>query len=209
MTGIDTMGVVLTQMLASGAVYKWSAEGCPIARRAHRAFWKSLGQEPTEWTLAEDDDLADPQHRVDVELVTLRCAPFSPKNRKFPTGCEAALRELCAVIKGVRKRSPCVIIYENTAGLWRKASLRRRVEMVLRKCRGYRWEAIKVSPHIHAGVPVRRMRVFYVGIKGASAHMCRAVSSAHTASVCVRAQVECAVTVSVARALPETDDRYR
>ena len=79
--------------------------------------------------------------------------------------------------------------------------------MVLRKCRGYRWEAIKVSPHIHAGVPVRRMRVFYVGIKGASAHMCRAVSSAHTASVCVRAQVECAVTVSVARALPETDDR--
>ena len=179
MTGIDTMGVVLTQMLATGAVYKWSAEGCPIARRAHRAFWKSLGQQPTEWTLAEDDDLADPQHRVDVELVTLRCAPFSPKNRKFPAGCEAALRELCAVIKGVRKRSPCVIIYENTAGLWRKASLRRRVEMVLRKCRGYRWEAIKVSPHIHAGVPVRRMRVFYVGIKGASVHTCTCTCTLH------------------------------
>ena len=30
---------------------------------------------------------------------------------------------------------------------------------------GYQWEAIKVSPHTHAGVPVRRLRVFYVGIR--------------------------------------------
>ena len=142
---------------------------CPIARRAHRAFWKSLGQEPVEWNLAEDKDLADARHHVDVELITLRCAPFSPKNRKFPAGCEAALRELRAVIKGTHKRSPRVIIYENTAGLWRKACLRRRVEMILRKCRAHRWEAIKLSPHTHAGIPVRRMRIFYVGIKRAGA----------------------------------------
>ena len=142
---------------------------CPIARRAHRAFWKSLGQEPVEWNLAEDKDLADARHHVDVELITLRCAPFSPKNRKFPAGCEAALRELRAVIQGAHKRSSRVIIYENTAGLWRKASLRRRVEMILRKCRAHRWEAIKLSPHTHAAIPVRRMRIFYVGIKRAGA----------------------------------------
>ena len=35
--GIDTMGVTLTEMLAPGAVYKWSAEGCPPpAESPHR-----------------------------------------------------------------------------------------------------------------------------------------------------------------------------
>ena len=41
--------------------------------------------------------MADIEHRVDIELVTLRCAPFSFKNHSYPKGVEAALRELYAV----------------------------------------------------------------------------------------------------------------
>ena len=151
--------------LGPHATYQWCAEGCSIAQRAHRAFWQALGQAPTLWTAAEAPALADSEHRVDIELVTLRCAPFSFKNHSYPKGVEAALRELYAVARGVRKRSPRLIIFENTAGLWRRASLRHRVERILRLIGGYQWEAIKVSPHTHAGVPVRRLRVFYVGIR--------------------------------------------
>ena len=32
-------------------------------------------------------------------------------------------------------------------------------------CCGYKWEALKLSPHTHAGVPVRRVRVFYIGVR--------------------------------------------
>ena len=70
------------------------------------------------------------------------------------------------MLRGVRARAPTVVIYENTHGLWRHASMRRRVEAALRGCQGYEWEAIVVSPHLHAGVPVRRVRVFYVGVRG-------------------------------------------
>ena len=124
--------------------------------------------------------------------VTVRCAPFSPKNRHYPAGCHAALRELHAVLAGSCKRSPKCIIYEilrnayrhtcdptdilcnqtrassfasaTIAGLWRKSSMRALVEAVLRRCVAYKWEALKLSPHTHTGSPVRRIRVFYVGI---------------------------------------------
>ena len=96
--------------------YRRLPAGCPIARVAHHAFWQSLGQQPTLWHAAEDPSLAKREHSVDIELVTLRCAPFSTKNRAFPTGCEAALRELRAVMKNVHVRSPRLIVLENTSG---------------------------------------------------------------------------------------------
>ena len=42
--------------------------------------------------------------------------------------------------------------------------MRALVEAVLRRCVAYKWEALKLSPHTHTGSPVRRIRVFYVGI---------------------------------------------
>jgi len=164
-SGVDTFGAVLLGMMTKGASYVWAAEGCLIARRAHRAFWTTLGQCPQMFPRADDLILASTRWSVDVELLTLRCAPFSPMNRTYPAGCDAALAELSAVLRGVCARRPRLIVYENTQGLWRRAEMRARVEMILSACSEYEWEAMLVSPHMHAGVPVRRVRVFYVAMR--------------------------------------------
>ena len=163
--GINTIGLVMLHVLGLAARYVWWAEACPIARAAHTAMWRHLGSKPVHWTRAEDPALASPRWRVDIELLSLRCAPFSPKSMQFPRGCAAALQELAAVLRGVAARRPTVVIYENTAGLWRTPLWRARVEFMLRYyLPEYDWEGMLLSPHWHSDVPVRRTRVFYTAV---------------------------------------------
>jgi len=54
--------------------------------------------------------------------------------------------------------------------------MRHLVEAALLSCAGYNWEALKLSPHTHAAVPVRRLRVFYVGIRSED---CRVIQDAN------------------------------
>ena len=54
--------------------------------------------------------------------------------------------------------------------------MRHLVEAALLSCAGYNWEALKLSPHTHAAVPVRRLRVFYVGIR---CEDCRVIQDAN------------------------------
>ena len=163
--GLDMMGA---QLMAAGRVHEcvWYVEGNPVVRRAHDAYWTALGQHPRGYRRADDWELQRMMPRADVELITLRCAPFSPKHRRFPRGCWAALRELRVVLAGVKRRCPRVVIYENTAGLWRRQARawRRRVERLLRGLRRYRWGAVHTSPHRHSGCSVRRERIFYLGV---------------------------------------------
>jgi hypothetical protein len=173
--GVNTMGLVLVAVLGSAARYVWWAEACDIAQRAHVALWTHLGTRPVHHLRAEDPRLSTPRWRVDVELLSLRCAPFSPRSMQFPKGCAAALRELVAVLRGVAARRPAVIIYENTAGLWRTPLWRARVEFFLRYyCPDYEWESVLLSPHWHSNVPVRRPRVFYMAVLRSMARRGRA-----------------------------------
>ena len=147
--------------------YAWYTESNPTAQKAHAAFWGALGQRPKLVHRVDDWELQRVLRRADVETITLRCAPFSPKHRRYPKGCWAAIREAAIAMAGAKRRRPRVIIYENTAGLWQRRALkwRQRVERLLRGLRRYRWEAIRTSPHWHSGCPQRRDRIFYVGIR--------------------------------------------
>lgn len=162
--GIDLMGAVVCRTL--GANKRWAVEACPIARKAHSAFWSALGCQVDETILrAEDPALADDRFHVDVELVTPRCAPFSLKNRYYPAGCWAAIAELEAILRGVFIRRPRVVIYENSYGLWRRSGAwRKLVETLLCGDRSYQWESMVVSPELHCGINVRRKRVIYIGL---------------------------------------------
>lgn len=137
----------------------WMMEGCPIAGPAGERLAKELGHDVQLLGEATDSMYAAKSMRVALEVLTLRCAPFVHGD-----GTEAALRELRAVLEATAVRRPRAIIYENTAGLWEKAEMRDRVEMLLQRCEAYRWESMRVSPHKHCGVGVVRERVFYVGI---------------------------------------------
>ena len=164
--GLDTMGA---RLIATGRLQEcvWWTEGNATAQRAHRAFWQGLGQRPRHYPRADDWEMQQAMERADVELVTLRCAPFSPKHRRYPKGCWASLRELRIVVAGLRRRRPHVIIYENTAGLWQRRTRvwRRRVERLLQSLAGYEWLAMRTSPHRHSGCSLRRDRVFYAGVQ--------------------------------------------
>lgn len=75
-TGIDTFGAALWHSNPN-VMYRWACEGCPLAIRAHRAFWSALGQSPRLWPRAEDPALADAVHHVDIEFLTLRCVALA------------------------------------------------------------------------------------------------------------------------------------
>ena len=164
-SGINTMALVLRSVLPHPVRYSWWAEGCCIAMRAHVALWEGLDEAPDHWTRAEDVGLASSAHHVGLETMSLRCAPFSPKSKEHPKGCAAALMELAAVLRGVAARRPVALVCENTSGLWRTPLWRARVEFLLRYYMpDYSWESMLHSPHIHAGVPVRRLRAIYMAV---------------------------------------------
>ena len=50
--------------------------------------------------------------------------------------------------------------------------MRARVETILCELDEYEWETLKMSPHMHASVPVRRWRVFYIGVRQRGGHGC-------------------------------------
>ena len=159
------MALVLREVLPQYVRYMWWAEGCCIAIRAHYALWAGLGEVPYHWTRAEDTRMAKSEWHASWETMSLRCAPFSPKSRVHPKGCAAALMELAAVLRGVAARRPIAFVCENTSGLWRTPLWRVRVEFLLRYYMpDYVWESMLHSPHVHAGVPVRRMRAIYMAV---------------------------------------------
>ena len=138
---------------------RWMMDGCPIAGPAGQRLARELGHEVELLGEATELGWAHYKYRVTVEVITLRCAPFV-----HGEGVEAALRELRAVMEGVAARRPRVVLYENTAGLWEKVELRKRVERLLTMGGRYAWESMRVSPHLHGGVGITRERVFYSGV---------------------------------------------
>lgn len=161
--GMDTLTLALLPLLPAGSRKAWAVDACTIAARAHEALWR--GAATLHIMRAEAAALRCATWHVDMELVTPRCAPFSPANRLFPAGCWAALRELEAILAGTAARRPRVVVYENTAGLWRTPVLRACVEEILQRIlHEYDWEAALVSPHENCSEPARRRRVFYMGV---------------------------------------------
>ena len=162
--GVGFSWVQALQELGEGSCLSWVAEAEGVTAAAGRVAARWMGQSPEEHARAEDVALADMRWRVDGEIWTLRCAPFSQAASGAPTGVEEGLQELLAVATVAESRRSTFYVVETTAGLWRHRDIRLRYEGVLRAM-DVQWEAIHTSPHRHAGVPVTRERIFYVGVR--------------------------------------------
>ena len=161
--GLDLLGAALWEASERRLKYAWYAEALEEAAAAHDVIWAAVGAHPRRVLRAEDTSrLRLP--RADVELVTLRCAPFSPANRRFPAGVWAAVAELRATMAGVFARRPLMIVYENSAGLLRAAWMRAAVESALSGDAGYEWELVVACPELQQGACCRRRRAFYIGV---------------------------------------------
>lgn len=143
-----------------------AADACPIASAVGPSLLLAHGHNPHWFARAECPALATSAWSSFIDVVTLRCQPFSLANPNFPLGVEAALNELCAVMAGVMLRRPRMIMYENTSGLWARPSLRRRLETVLLRTTEqiYDWESARLCPHQHWGECSLRDRVFYMAV---------------------------------------------
>lgn len=161
--GIGFSGLQAVAALGSStASILFAADACPRAAPAGRQLLSRRGHEPTWFARAEAPALASAEWHVTMEVITLRCAPVSWANAYYPRGVEGALHELWAVCAGVRARRPIAILYETTAGLWKRPDLRYRLErLLLAALPEYQWEGAKLSPHRHANSRWSRDRVFY------------------------------------------------
>jgi hypothetical protein len=148
---------------AGGTIeYLWMAEADGIAQQAHEALWRHTGQAPRRFARAEEVQDAP---RAEVELISLRCAPFSQANASGK-GINAAIRELEAAMELCALRRPKCVVYENVDGVWRNEARRKQVQGALAAMgKDYVWEVIRTSPHVHGGAKMRRWRIFYIGVR--------------------------------------------
>ena len=161
--GLNILGAALWELRRRKIAYVWYAECDETTRKAHDALWTAMGAAPRRVARAEATmGVRLPQ--AEVELITLRCAPFSPKNRSFPRGVWAAVAELTAVLQAVFARSPKLIVYENTAGVLRKAWLRAAIEQTLAGDVRYDWELMVAMPERQSNAMCSRRRAYYIGV---------------------------------------------
>ena len=161
--GIGLSGLQAAELMGDDAQILWAAEGCPKARPAGEAVLAANGHSVRWVPWAQGTALAAKEWRTALEVITLRCAPFSPAGNG--QGVDAAVAELQDVLEGTSSREPYVILYETTAGLWRRAEWRTMVEAALSAVAAYDWEVAAIDPLHHCDGFVSRNRVFYAGVR--------------------------------------------
>ena len=166
--GLGVMGAILCQV-APWIREQWYAEDHDVAAAAHEAMWHAMGQQAVRHRRAEKTPVHNATWGKGVEIVSLRCAPFSPEMASQPAQDvaawrAAAIREKRAVMATVFARRPAIIIVENTAGIDRLAEWKSIYEGVLTSDGNYKWETCLISPHRHAAFPSRRVRRFYYAV---------------------------------------------
>ena len=104
------MGAMFLQS-RSNATYQWCAEGRPIAARAHLAFWCALGCTPRRWDRAEDTGLANEEHHVDIEFLTLRyCALYGDEHSMICNSSATACMPVSAGVHPSHRRTEIFLV---------------------------------------------------------------------------------------------------
>ena len=134
-----------------------------VARKAgsHLARQLQGTHQPTQFSAADGMEFARDGQRCLIDAVTMQCAPFSQAGKDDFNERMGAVEDLRATMGAVARRRPMGILVENTSGLLGLPEWRARVEGVLNSLVSYQWEMMVTSPHSHAGVGVKRKRVYY------------------------------------------------
>ena len=97
---------------------------------------------------------------VHMFALTASCGPHSSRNHsKTEDSFTANVREISAALEYVRLRRPPLVLIENVDD----RDLAGAMEPILRAIPGYEWASQVVDPLVHAAVPVRRERRFWLG----------------------------------------------
>ena len=146
--------------------YAAFAEAHPVVSRVHLALWAELGFHPAPLGWAHTAATAACVPRADLALISLACAPFSAANRcATPEAWRQACCELHGALNAAVASGAQVVMVEQTASILRgdMTDALRMYVSVLAASPELVWSYCVVCPFLHAAVPIRRLRVFFVG----------------------------------------------
>lgn len=160
--GLNITGYQVLEWLGGKGRITWVEEGEKTAITASKALDARMGQDPRRAKVMGSGELATSAMHTTGEIITGSCAPFASQGNG--ENVEATFRDIAAALQAMATRRPKWVLLETTAGLWRVEENRRRLEMMVLDCRGYEWEQMKMSPHVHAGEAERRWRIGVMGV---------------------------------------------
>ena len=194
-SGVDFFAVALD--LVTGGSWPWSfafaAEKKRAPRQVHAEAW---GERCGTMLLDARAAARTMLPQVHVLVITPPCQCFTALGTLRLDRVEQELDALTEAARCIDLQRPNVVIVEITAGGYLEKEdigaarpLLRRFEAAFQGgSRGYRWHRQLVSPELHAGVPVRRPRLFWIGVR-ASLPRLSLVAMAQAAGACAPAAV--------------------
>ena len=164
-SGIDGFAAALHSASAGHMRHAFAAEQHPRTRSALLDAWGPLG-------LAGESALADARllgsadlPQVDVFSCTPPCKPFSKGNEAWTHQARAeVLADLHTSLHYVRTHKPARVIIENVTSPCVVAG----VGTIVGALKDYDFVRYELCPFVHFGIPTRRLRSYWVGVRKAT-----------------------------------------
>ena len=164
-------GLLLTALQVASACTApvsivFAADPDVLANRASARLLALCGRPPaTRFSCAGSAEMANTLWSSDLEVITLPCKAIAHGNQSYPEGVAAFLHCVYATMAGAAIREPRAILFETSDGLWSLPREKAAVESILlTACPRHAWSSIVICPSVHCGFPMRRSRVFYLGV---------------------------------------------
>ena len=171
-SGVGTAAEAVEQVTDGRMTYVGAAENDMKKRKVLVASWAPRGiTDDVILRNAFDETALRAAPESDVYVMTPDCGKYSKQS-------QTALREAMTETDKVRtlmvyavQHRPRVVIMESVAELLKSTRMRacgEAIEGILQAALpDYGWHAQVLDPHVHAGVPMRRERAFWVGTRPA------------------------------------------
>lgn len=158
-SGVDTFAAAVEIETGGRWEYTYASERVPYVRRVLLGAWgiRGLREECCYYDAAGEEAIAAP--RVDLEVYTGECGPYSDSNRDQDAADQlTSLAHLCRSFDHARRRAPAVIVVENV----NKPSVVGPVTATLLGFTGYRMRHGPLSAMLVGGSHARRDRYYWV-----------------------------------------------
>ena len=167
--GAGMAAIALDLIRPSSWTYLHFTEISQLAIEIHKQVTDAMGQTPTHLGDALGSCALN-AHTADMWFWTTPCAPYTRENADREEASKKDIVNIRKASKYIENAHPRIVIFENTDS-WHtiktepQATLTRELEQEIFLPLPYTWYTQIVGPSTHCRFPVKRDRVFYVGIR--------------------------------------------
>ena len=176
-SGVSTVAEAMEQITGGEFEYVGAAEQEPVQRGvlehawAHRGLTRACIYKDAYGPEAEEGPQGE--RKATVYFMTPDCSKWSQNTNGAPTAeARAETEKVAQMMRYAREARPALVVLESVADLLGPARIRecgRLIERHLREALpDYGWYSQAVDAYTHGGVPMRRDRAFWMGIRPAT-----------------------------------------